>query len=490
MTDRLTNGIEAPGKGKEHFSGPGDSFRENPPSNRHYSEELKKTFEDSFDQITIADGEGIFLMSSKNSGTIFGIDPEEIVGRSAQELEDDGIVKPSVTLMVLRSRKKETIVQDTASGRRLMVTGLPMFNSRGELIRVLNISHDITEIENLNRQLHETEEILDWFRNELLRTRISEKGLLKSNSPAMRKILDIVKHVAGVDATVLLLGETGVGKGVIAETIHQMSERRNGPFVQVNCSAIPHGLFESELFGYVKGAFTGASEKGKKGYFEIADNGTLFLDEISEMPVEMQVKLLHVMESNRLFKVGDSTPLRINVRIIAATNTDLPRQVKEGGFRQDLFYRLNVVPIHTPALRERREEIPLFINHFLSKFNSKYGLSREISSAAREILCAHDWPGNVRELENAIERLIITSGDRVIDRSGVKEILDNILKLNIQVPRIMPLKKAVREVERQLLKRAHKELKTTRKMAQALEIDQSTVVKKIKMLKDYKMWDD
>jgi len=456
---------------------------------QHY-EDLQKIFEYSFDQITIADGNGVLLMSSKNSSNYFGIDSENIVGLNVQELEDKGILKPSVTLMVLRSRKKETIVQDTGTGKRLMVTGLPMFNDKGELIRVLNISQDITEIEKLNRKLEDTEEILDWFRNELLRTMIPERGFIKSNSPAMTKVFDIVKHVSSVDATVLLLGETGVGKGFIADTIHHMSDRRNNPFIKVNCSAIPHNLLESELFGYVKGAFTGANDKGKRGYFEIADKGTLLLDEIAEISVDMQVKLLHVIENNELFRIGDNAPTKINTRIIAATNKDLMRQVREGAFRQDLYYRLNVVPIHIPPLRERYEDVPLFIKYFLNKSNTKYGLVKELSSSAYEILCTYAWPGNVRELENAIERLVITSSQAVIDSDCVQDVINhNKLKFTVQLPEIVPLKQAVLEMERQLLKKAFNEFKTTRKMAEALEVDQSTVVKKIKTLKQSNLWD-
>ncbi len=453
-------------------------------------EDLQKILENSFDQITIADGNGVLLMSSKNSQKVFGISSDKIVGRNVKDLESEGILKPSITALVLKSRKKETIVQDTGAGKRLMVTGLPMFDENGELTRILNISQDITKIEKLNLKLEDTLETLDWFRNELLRTKLPERGFVKTNSQVMAKVFDVVRHVSGVDATVLLLGDTGVGKGFIADTIHLMSDRRNGPFIQVNCGAIPYDLLESELFGYVKGAFTGANDKGKRGYFEVAEKGTIFLDEISEISMEMQVKLLHVLENNEIFRIGDDSPTRLNTRIISATNKDLVRQVREGHFREDLFYRLNVVPIYIPPLRERQEDIPMFINYFLNKANVKYGMAKKLSALTYEILGDYEWPGNVRELENTIERLVITSSKEVIDSDSVRDVIAHRqTSVSIRMSEIVPLKKAVMEVERQLLKRAYKEFQTTRKMAQALKVDQSTIVKKIKALKDSNLWD-
>lgn len=454
-------------------------------------EDLQKILENSFDQITIADGKGTLLMSSINSKKYFGIDSQNIIGRNVKELESKGILKPSITKKVLETRKKQTIIQDTGTGKRLMVTGLPMFDENGELMRILNISQDISEIEELKHKLMDTQEILDWFRDELLRTKIPKYNFVKPQSLAMGKVSELVNHVCNLDVTVLILGETGVGKGFIAETIHNMGNRRNSPFINVNCGAIPHNLLESELFGYVKGAFTGASEKGRRGFFELANNGTIFLDEIAETSKDLQVKLLHVLENKKIYRIGDDKPIHFNARVIAASNKELLEQVQQGFFRKDLYYRLNVVPIYIPPLRERLEDIFPFIEYFLKKFNDKYGYEKRFSPSAYEVLFEYDWPGNIRELGNLIERILVTSSGTIIDRATVQDAVHmKQSKARVVIPEIVPLKQAVLEVERQLLKRAFHEFKTTRRMAEALQIDQSTVVKKIKVLKESRLWDE
>ncbi len=454
---------------------------------QHY-EELKMILDQTFDQITIADGNGRFLMVSKNCEEVFGVPSESFLGITARELEERGIFSNSSTVKVLQSNKTETVVQTTLSGRRLVVTGIPMHDENGNLFRIINIARDITEIEKLNEQLKSTEDILGWYRGELLRTKVLAEGFVRGNNPEMDKIINLINHVADTEVTILLLGETGVGKGVFAEMIHQISRRREGPLIPVNCGAIPKDLMESELFGYVSGAFTGASAKGKKGMFEIANNGTVFLDEIGEMPMDLQVKLLHVLQGNKIYKVGSSTPTEVNARVIAATNRDLKKLVEEGGFREDLYYRLNVVPIQIPSLRQRVGDIPLFVRHFLEKFNSKYGTDRQMSQSAYDLLSAHDWPGNVRELENAVERLVITCQETVITDLHVREVVNPGANKAFSLQGIVPLKQATLQLEKQLLEMAYRKYKTTRKIGEVLELDQSTVVKKINRLKEEGQW--
>lgn len=434
----------------------------------------------TFDAISVADGNGIFLRVSKGSKEMFSVPENEIIGASAYEVEERGIVDRSVTAIVLETKKKHSTIQTTSTGKRFMVIGIPMFDHEGKLKRIINISRDITEIEKLNNRLKETEELLDWYRHEVRKKQEIEEKFISSETPSMKKIITLINHIANVDATVFLQGETGVGKNLIAKTIHQISHRRNKPFIQINCGAIPENLLESELFGYEEGAFTGAKKTGKKGFFEIANNGTLFLDEIAEIPFHLQVKLLHALEHSEIYRVGSSTPTKIDVRILTATNKNLKDMVEKEQFREDLYYRLNVLPILIPPLRERKEDIPLLSHFFLRKYNKKYGMDKQFTSETYTALSSYSWPGNIRELENTIERLIVTCDENNITKSHVHSMLQGFSSKNtIEIDEIMPIKDAVAKVEADLLTKAIKKYKTTRKAAKILGIDQSTVVKKM-----------
>lgn len=250
---------------------------------------------------------------------------------------------------------------------------------------------------------------------EFLRSELSQKYkdvLLSSKSPAMQGIYELIKRIADSEATVLLTGESGSGKEVIARAIHYSSRRANKPFVAINCAALPDSLLESELFGYEKGAFTGATSR-KPGRFEMADGGTIFLDEIGDMSINMQAKLLRVLQDRSFEHLGGNDTISVDVRIIAATNRDLQRAMKEGAFREDFYYRLSVIPINVPPLRERKEDIPDLALHFLKRYD-KRGLIKGISRQAMDELRDYNWPGNIRELENAIERAVILCDSGVI----------------------------------------------------------------------------
>lgn len=309
----------------------------------------------------------------------------------------------------------------------------------------------------------------------------------------MENILQLAAKIADVDSTVLILGESGVGKEVIARFIHKRSHRDKGPFVKINCGAIPETLLESELFGYETGAFTGAKRQGKPGLIEMANEGTLFLDEIGELPLNLQVKLLQVLQEHRLVRIGGIKPITVNIRVIAATNRDIENMVKKGEFREDLFYRLNVVPITIPPLRERRDDIIPLIYHFLEEYNRKYDKAKKISAEAKDILIKYNWPGNVRELENTVERLVVTVEEDVILPHHLPENLKEInipLKV-VNVDGIIPLKDAVEMVERQLLHKAVEQCNSTYDIAKILGVNQSTVVRKIqkygiKLKRDHK----
>jgi PAS domain S-box-containing protein len=447
-------------------------------------EELKLIMDATFDQITITDGKGILLKVSKNCEEVFGISESEMIGHSVYYLDKKGVFTPSITAEVLKKKEQVTIIQKTGSNRRLLVVGAPIFNKDGKIVRVINISKDVTEFENLKKQLEESELLLDWYRNEIKKNEVKTKDIIVGNSKAMKDIIGMIEHICNMDTTVILLGETGVGKSYMAKIIHKIGKMRAEPFVQINCGAIPENLIESELFGYEEGAFTGANKKGKKGLLEVAGKGTIFLDEIGELPMQTQVKLLHVLQERQAYRIGGTEPFDIKARIISATNKDLKKLVKEGKFREDLYYRLNIVPINIPALRERKEDIPMFIKHFLSKYNQKYNLSKQISLKAYKILTAYSWPGNIRELENTIERLVVTIDDEIIEEDHIPEITSNIPKYIYELDESMSLKMATEEFEKQIILKALEKYKTTRKAAEVLQIDQSTVVKKMKKYKE------
>jgi len=449
---------------------------------------FKLIMEATFDEITITDEKGVFLTVSNSCESIFGRPISEVVGKTCYVLEEEGVFSKSVTKMVLENKMKTTMVQDTGGGRRLIVTGIPMFDDDGSLSGVINISRDITEVEKLSSQMEEAQHLLGWYSEELKKRRSVEKSDIVASSASMKKIIETITHIADIGATILLTGDTGVGKGHIAKAIHNIGRKSEKPFVQINCGAIPENLLESELFGYERGAFTGASKDGKKGLFEIAGEGTIFLDEIGEMPLQLQVKLLTVLEEKEAFRVGGTKPFKVSARIIAATNKNLKQFSDEGRFRSDLYYRLNVMPIHIPPLRERPEDIIVLANSFLAKFNEKYGVMKRLSPKAYDALLHHGWPGNTRELENIVERLVITCVGSEITWEHVFELLPSESSFSLQVGDVVPLRRALDELEEKLVLKAYEKYGSTRKIAQALEIDQSTVVRKLRKIRENFKW--
>ncbi len=306
-----------------------------------------------------------------------------------------------------------------------------------------------------------------------------EFELVIGKSPAMQQILDIVRRVSPTESTVLITGESGTGKELIAREIHRHSRRRNAPFVVVDCGALVETLFESELFGHVKGSFTGAHET-KHGRFEVADGGTIFFDEISNIGPNIQAKLLRVIQEREVTRIGSSRPIKVDVRILAATNENLAELVRKGRFREDLFYRLNVVPLHLPPLRQRKEDIPLLAEHFLQKYNRRSKkLIKGISPRAMKALIEYDWPGNIRELENTIERAVVLARGEVID-------LDDLLTHGISAkvsfaPPWLSTTNTLAEVEKEYIKAVLQEQKGNKSAAaKILGIDRKTLWAKIK----------
>jgi len=449
--------------------------------------ELDAIVKKSKDNIVITDGNGVVLRASPNSYAIYGSSTDDLIGKSVYQLEEDHIFSPSVTIKVLNERKEVRVMQNTKTGRSVMAIGLPIFDRSNEIIRVISFSHDLTEIEQLKEEFKQLQKKIERYETEIQELRDNEQieGNTILKSKAIQQIWQLIKRVAKTDASVVFLGESGVGKTHFARALHQASERANEAFIDVNCSAIPESLFESEMFGYEPGSFTGASKKGKTGIIELADQGTLFLDEIGEIPLSMQSKLLKVIQDKEVIRIGGVRPKKVDFRLITSTNQNLSEMIKHGSFRQDLFYRLSVISITIPPLRERKEDIAMLAYYYLQKFNEKYRMRKSLHPATIDKLIHYHWPGNVRELQNMMERLVITSETNIIHPDNLPSDIqmdrtqktDSLLLKNMKGK---TLREAMEEVEILWLRRAVKQCKTTYEMAEFLGISQSNVVRKLK----------
>ncbi|MED1601883.1 sigma-54 interaction domain-containing protein [Alkalihalophilus marmarensis] len=452
--------------------------------------ELQAILKGSKDNIVITDGEGNVLKASPNCLDIYGVEFNQILGRSVYDLEKEDIFSPSITVRVLNEKKECQVLQHTKGERTVLATGMPVFNENGELIRVISFSYDLTEIEELRENYHTLQERMGLYESqieELLEKEEQDRDVILK-SKAIKRVWELVKRVSDSEATVVFLGESGVGKNVFARALHNGSSRASKPFIEVNCSAIPEALFESEMFGYESGSFTGAHKKGKPGMIELADGGTLFLDEIGELPLSMQAKLLKVLQEKTVTRVGGLKPHKIDFRLIASTNQNLEEMVRSGSFRQDLYYRLHVIPIEIPPLRKRKDDILLLIQHYLHSFNQKYNVHKHLQALALDELLAYHWPGNVRELENTMERLVLTSEkDRIeisdlpllIHKQQHNSIEESTASQSNEAINASTYKEAMAQVEKHWLEHAIKQCKTTYEMAELLGLSQSTVVRKL-----------
>ncbi|NTU19556.1 sigma 54-interacting transcriptional regulator [Brevibacillus sp. HB1.2] len=438
------------------------------------------------DGIFIADAQGTTLWLNNASENLCGLPKAELIGQNVSDLEEMGIFSPSVTRLVLETGKPTTTIQLVNSKGKFLVTGhiIPDEDGRPELI--VSHSRDITEAARASSQLEETVALLKRYSEEiqLMKWEASQSSsqTMIGNSRSYLALLELMKKAAPVDTTVFITGETGVGKSYLAEQIHQLSERRSGPFVHVNCSAIPETLIESELFGYHKGAFTGASHSGKIGLVKMADKGTLFLDEISELPYHLQSKLLLLLQNKTFMPIGGTKTYTADIRIITATNANLQELVRLGKFRHDLYYRLNILPINVPPLRERKDDIFPLLHHNLQRFNSKHNQKRRFSPEALDVLHQYEWPGNVRELENLVERIVITSKLDEIQVSDLPEELRSIRELEEGILSLgsLSLTERMEKIEMEFILQALRTHKTTRKTAAALGITQSLLMRRIK----------
>lgn len=437
------------------------------------------------DGIFITDGEGIGLYINRAVTEITTVTERQIVGRNISEVVAEGLLSASSVLEALKIKKRVTVLQDTPNKKTVLVSGFPLFDEMGNIRRVVVSTRDITELNHLKNQLEKVRQLNNKYYSELVSLKMSNLSEVKDsmiiNSNAMHKVAELALQVARADSTVLITGESGVGKEVVTRLIHSQSPRAKGPFIKINSATIPDSLLESELFGYEGGAFSSAKKEGKEGLIELAHNGTLFLDEIGELPLPLQAKLLQVLQDRMFYRIGGTKPRSVNIRIIAATNVPLEEYVAEKRFRSDLYYRLNVVPITIPPLRERLEDILPLAYTFMSSMNQKYNMHKTISSDVLDLLQSYSWPGNVRELENMIERLfVMTPGNEITAEylpAAIKKRRNN---PEIVLNGVMSLIEAHKEVERQLLDRVYGDTKSTYKTAKILGVSQSTVARKLK----------
>lgn len=436
-------------------------------------------------EIFVTDTEGNTLSIDACCEELYGVPATVLLGRNVRDLEEEGFFSPALTPIVVKAKKAVTVVQETKTGKKIMATANPVFDKDGNIVVVVTTSRDVTSFFHLKRQLSEVEEMIKRCTTVLKQDPGSADRVIVQ-SPAMQRLMSTLNRIAPFDSTVLFLGESGTGKDTLARLLHRLSSRKTGPFVKVNCGAIPETLMESEFFGYVSGAFTGAQKCGKKGLVEMAHRGTLFLDEVDSLSLQLQAKLLHVIQERQFMPVGGTTNLFVDVRFMAATNKDLEALVADGRFREDLYYRLNVVPVKIPPLRERREEIVALATFFLDRLSRQYGIEKKLDLSGIDALTRYDWPGNVRELENVIERCVVISssptvnGRNVMDSLGVPSRPLPPIEESEAAPFTATLGAKVADVEKAILVEALRKYGSTRKVAAHLGVNQSTVVRKMK----------
>ena len=436
--------------------------------------------------------EGCVLVADKTGKIIFwsGPEPTETFGLTGEEMSS-GItlqqmvnmaqqnISPSLNALYTGRVAREIVIP--ATGTVFQVTSTPVFGDKGELELVVTFAM-------FDEKQREATEYFAQERNRYMqiltelqgkKMSLSSSKQMVANDVKMQNVLKFADQIARKESCVLITGESGVGKGLIAKQLHEEGNRCEGPFVTVNCGAIPDNLIESELFGYAPGAFTGSRSDGKKGLFEVAQSGTIFLDEISELPLNMQVKLLRVIQEREITPVGGVKPIPIDVRIVSATNRDLQDLVRQDKFREDLYYRLNVVPITVPPLRDRPEDILPLIQSNLHKYNENLREHKVLSSEALTVLLKYPWPGNVRELQNIIERLIITTNDDVISEENLPIFIKQEAETNANTKTDLSLAAAMEKAERDILSNALTNYKSTRAIAKVLQVSQPTIVRKL-----------
>ena len=438
------------------------------------------------DGVFITDVSGITLRVNRMYEQLTGLKREEMEGKQVRSLVERKVFDKVLNPEIVRTGKPATHVQHLQSGKKLVLSGFPVFDDSGALLLVVTFVRDITMITRLNDQMEEQRQLIEQYHEQMAYIAQEQSKALAPiyESEVMHDVVNMLKTLAPTDASILLLGETGVGKDVFARLTHGHSIRKDKIFLKVDCGGISENLTESEMFGYAPGAFTGASTKGKAGYFELADGGTVFLDEIGELPLSMQTRLLRVLQDGEILRVGGSRPCKVDVRIIAATNKNLAACVESGTFRRDLYYRLNVATVTIPALRERPEDVRPLVEHFLRCYSSKYGKSMAVMEVAMGILSRYQWPGNVRELQNMIHGLVIThKGALISPRDLPVHVLEDQAYDRCLTDDILtggrPFKCIMADIERDFLQQALEVHGSVQKVATLFKLDRSTIFRKL-----------
>ncbi|WDL97490.1 sigma 54-interacting transcriptional regulator [Alicyclobacillus sp. ALC3] len=479
-------------------------------------EELERLMHETSDELFVSDHEGRVVWVTDRVETLYNLSPRDIIGKTVFELEANRLFYPSVTAIVLRERKRTTILQTAYDGRRIAVTGTPVFDDDGRLVRVISTGIDVRDLVGLMPTAVPTEQqgskgrrrgpaaVEPWRR---LEAGDGAQSFV-ATSVCMHTLLQKLERAAKTDATVLLLGETGVGKNRLAKAVHDWSERRSGPLIEVNCATIPETLFDSELFGYAKGAFTGANREGKRGKVDAANGGTLFLNEVGELPLGVQAKLLDFLQTHTYTPVGGVYPIAVDLRVVCATNRDLMQMVRQGTFRADLYYRLNVISLRIPPLRERLDDIAPLATHLVSLLSQRYSLgAMSLAPDALASLSAHTWPGNVRELENVLERacLYLEQDQGLLRAVDITPLIDPADSTDAETgfatpglqqnghsggrslghsgataPREVQLAAALEQVEREAYELAAQTCRSTYEVAAQLGVSQATAVRRLK----------
>lgn len=441
----------------------------------------KRIIDNIEEEIFITDEYGFIQFLNPHAEKVCGLTLEEIIGTHVDELEQNGAISSSITKEVLKHNRTCNKLMEMHTGHTVVATGIPLYDRSGKLINVLTSSKDVAEIrdilshlQDITTELGKKEHVI-----EELRKKVISQDNYVLESPPMKEVEKSLLKVAPTDATVLIDGESGSGKEVIAELLYKLGSRSDKPFVKINCGMIPEHLLESEFFGYESGAFTGASKGGKKGKIEMANGGTLFFDELGEMPLSLQAKILEFLQDREIVRVGGIKRIPVDVRVITATNRDLKAMVKEGTFRGDLYYRLNVMPIHLSPLRERVEDIIPLTRLFLEKYNNRYSKGKTFAPSVLSYFLNYNWPGNVRELMHTVERLLIISDDDVITMDDVNRIRNQENEPEFE-PEITSLKQAKQKLEMSMVKKAYEAYHSSYKAAEALGVTQPAIMKILK----------
>lgn len=435
--------------------------------------------ENSFDGIYITARDGMTLYVNSAYEKLVNRSRDEYVGKTMNQLVESGIMNTHITKTVVETGETITTTEHLVSGKDVIITGNPIFDDNGQVLAVVTNVRDISQIIRLEEQARRNNELIDIYKKRYF-SDMTDRNVV-CESPSSINLFNMAHKVASKDSTVLLTGETGTGKEVVAKYIHTHSNRKDKNYIKINCGAIPENLLESELFGYVGGAFTGADPKGKSGMFELAHQGTLFLDEIGELPLELQSSLLRALQEGEITRIGSTKTQKVDVRIIAATNRDLTKMLEAGTFREDLYYRLNVISLKVPPLRERREDIPSLVELLIKQLNEKYNENKRTSSSFVFQLMSMEWPGNIRELFNFVERQYIINDSSTL--SSIENLDFNSYDHNVDDDSFN-MNKIINSVEASLMKSALEKSRNTNEASKLLGISQPTFSRKYNKYKE------